>query len=79
MKQTFILTILILCICSCEQKNDLTFDFQVTDLLCFPDNDIRMTFNIIPDGGDAPYLIKWIEPDNFQGEGPFTCHIESDI
>jgi len=64
---------------SCEKKAELSFDFQPIETVFFPENKIYMTFKIIPKGGDEPYSIKWHEPSNLQGEGPFTVKIDSDL
>jgi len=71
--------ILLLSIISCEKKAELSFDFQVIETICFPDDNIYMTLKIIPKGGNEPYLIKWYEPSNFQGEGPFSVKVNNDL
>lgn len=71
--------VLLLSIMACEKETELSFDFQVIEIVCFPNDIIYMTFKIIPEGGKEPYQIKWNEPSNFQGEGPFSVKINSDL
>jgi hypothetical protein len=71
--------ILLIGIISCEKKQELSFSFKVMDLVYFPDNEIYMSFKIIPQGGNPPYFIKWFEPATFLGEGPFSVKLIDDL
>lgn len=64
---------------SCERKPELSFDFKSLEIIYFPDNEIYMTFKIIPEGGNPPYFIKWFEPSTFLGEGPFSVKLIDDM
>lgn len=71
--------ILMLGITSCEKPAGLDFNFQALETICFPDDNIYVTFKIIPKGGNDPYLINWYEPSGFQGEGPFSVRLTNDL
>ncbi len=65
--------------CEKEKEPDLTFDLQVTDIACYPGNNISITFNVNPKGNYSPFGIKWYKPADFQGTGPFSVTTKTDF
>lgn len=73
----FILFILVFSL-SCKDDNEsLNFknDIKITNLVCYPDESIMMTFSLTSTGGNPPYTYHWITPDTLVGKGPFTINI----
>lgn len=83
MKITSILILVIIVILqSCKRDHEpLTFenDIKITNLICYPNDSISMTFSITSTEGNPPYNYKWIKPDYLNGNGPFTIEIDGDI
>lgn len=79
-------TIILICIIgflhslmSCEKKEEISFEFQQIDLVCFPDDRIYLTFGVIPEGGTEPYQIEWYEPSGLQGFGPLLVKVSDNL
>jgi len=68
---------------SCEKNTkeniDFNVDLKITDLICYPDDIIHISFLISPANGIAPYTFKWISPDTLDGSGPFDLDIKSNL
>ncbi len=54
-------------------------DIRITNLICYQNDSISMTFLITSTGGKSPYIYNWINPDSLTGEGPFTINIQNNI
>jgi hypothetical protein len=64
---------------SCEKKAEIRSTVQITETVCYPDDNIYVTFSVIPEGGSEPYQIKWYEPADFEGPGPFSVNLTADL
>jgi hypothetical protein len=79
-KQLFVaIVVLLIFSCQKEKSSELKFEFQAMDIIYYPDKTISMTFKIIPGGNNGPFIIKWFEPAHFQGEGPISVNMNSDL
>ena len=48
------------------------YSFQNISTVCYPKDEVCTTFKILGNGSNAPFTIKWNNPANYIGEGPFT-------
>lgn len=63
-----------------DNSNDnFMVNINVTNLICFPNDSISLTFLINVTNGIPPYSYNWIKPSNFVGAGPFTINVKSDV
>jgi len=80
--QEILVLIFFLLFLSCKKDTEkLPFKVELycTDLLCFPEDSISMTFYLNSSNGKAPYNYNWNNPDTFIGGGPFTINIITDV
>jgi hypothetical protein len=65
---------------SCEKENnsEIGFKFHAIEIVYYPEKQISITFIIIPEGDNSPFILKWYEPDSLKKEGPYTIDISSD-
>jgi len=75
----YCLLILIITCSSCKKDSGPSFNFNLLEIVCYPDNNTYITFKIIPIGENEPLNIIWNDPSNFTGQGPFTVKSDSNI
>lgn len=75
----FVLPLFIGFSCEKEKEPELAFDLQVTDIACYPGNKNSITFNVHPTGNYSPIGIKWYNPADFQGTGPFSITTQNNV
>lgn len=76
-----------LLLCSCKKQgegvndngNNFKVGIKVNSLICYPYDNISLSFFINVENGSPPYSYKWIEPESFSGPGPFTIKVKSDL
>jgi len=66
---------------SCEKNTNskLDFGFHATKIVYYPEKRISLTFNIVPEGYNSPFTLKWYDPDSLQEEGPYTIYMTKDL
>jgi hypothetical protein len=81
MKKFFYLVVLLLVGFSCMKEKDpeLGFNFTTRQIVCYPKNNTFITFSIMPKGRNSPLSVKWNEPSDYQGEGPFKMALVSNF
>ena len=71
---------LFLILTSCEKfGNKITGEFKVNYMYYYPDERIKISFEVKAEGGTAPYYATWINPDSLIGLGPFTFFINDNL
>jgi hypothetical protein len=77
------IAILILISFSCKKEEDddlkINFKFYTNEIIYYPDKHISVTFDIFPEGNNAPYKLKWFVPDSLKEEGPYAIKITGNI
>ena len=67
---------------SCERDkgvNSFNVDLEITDLICYPQDLISLTFRLNSSNGQAPYRYEWLNPDSLVGEGPFKIDLTHNL
>lgn len=62
-----------------EPRSDFKADLLVDRLICYPNDSISLSFELVPKEGNGPYSYQWIMPDTMKGNGPFTVNLKQDL
>jgi len=80
-----VLFLSLFCMVSCENNNttqenkDFNVDLEISNLICFPDDSICMTFGLRVSDGVVPYAYNWFHPDTLTGAGPFSLGLRGNL
>ncbi|HET6556475.1 MAG TPA: hypothetical protein VFG54_04115 [Prolixibacteraceae bacterium] len=64
---------------SYEPRNDFKADLLVKRLICYPNDSISLSFELLPKDGNGSYSYQWMMPDTMKGSGPFTVNLNEDL
>jgi len=77
----FTLLILLFSSFSCKKEvpPGIGFTIQVRDIIYYPEKNIFIDFEVIPEGSFKPLAVLWHQPSGLQGYGPFTISISKKL